>query len=75
MLLNIPPNFNIGDHIAFEEGDYEYEAEVLGINADYIVTIQHATTDGDLVKRCFGGRHGEELNIVEINGIRRTDND
>ena len=59
-------SFSIGDYIYFIEDEYEYEAEVVGINADGVVTVEHADKDGKLHKRPFGGRYMDKLNITEI---------
>ena len=51
-------NFNVGDHIYFTEGEYEYEAKVVNVNAEYkhgegLITVEHADENGHLHKRAF----------------------
>ncbi|MAF25653.1 hypothetical protein CL634_08805 [bacterium] len=55
-----------GDYIYFVDGDYEYEARVLGINADNIMLVEHADKDGNLCKRIFGGLYGKMPDITSV---------
>ena len=59
-------DFRVGDYIYFVEGDYEYEAKVLGINADNVVTIEHADKDGKMHIRSFGGMYGNRLDVISV---------
>ena len=65
-------NLSIGDYLYFIEGNYEYEAKVVGINADGVVTIEHADKNGKLHRRPFGGMYGTKLNIVSMGEKRLT---
>ena len=51
-------DFRVGDNIYFTEGEYEYEAKVIRVNAEYkngegLITVEHADENGNLHKRAF----------------------